>query len=83
MTKRNIKTFEDERHAALSSLNEEQIRAFYIKWNGCDLPEDKNLFWCSVHKAITADTGLPKELRRKSRQWLTMRSFTSLDDGDL
>ena len=35
------------------------------------------------HKSITAAQGLPKGYRQKSKDWLTVRGYQSLDDGDL
>jgi hypothetical protein len=35
------------------------------------------------HKSITAALALPKAYRQKSKEWLTVRGYQSLDDGDL
>lgn len=78
-----IKAFVAARNAALMSLDEQTIRAFFRKWNGRDLPTNEFTFWGSVHKAITGATDLPIELRRKSKAWLDSNGLRSFDDGDL
>jgi hypothetical protein len=78
-----IKKFVSERNAALQSLDEPTIRAFFRKWNGRELPDDPNVFWGAIHKAITGATDLPIELRRKSKAWLDAHGLRSFDDGDL
>jgi hypothetical protein len=37
----------------------------------------------TLHKARTAATSLPLELRRASKQWLSARGYHSLDDGEV
>ena len=79
-----LKQFLQERNAALLSLNEAKIRAVFRKWNeGQEMPRDTELFWASVHKAITACTALPFAFRSRSKAWLAERGLKSLDDGDL
>ena len=80
----DIKKFVSERNAALQSLDEQTIRAFFRKWNGREMTDaDPNVFWGAIHKAITGATDLPIELRRKSKSWLDAHGLRSFDDGDL
>lgn len=72
-----------ERNEALLSLDEEKIRAMVLKWNGEKMPDNKQVFWAAVHKAITAASGLPIEFRRKSKEYLISIGSMSEDDGDL
>lgn len=84
MNKR-IEEFTRERNAALLSLDKGKILAYARKW-GVQLPFDPKedeLFWASVHKAITGIASLPLEVRRNSKAWLTARGFSAWDDGDL
>lgn len=37
----------------------------------------------ALHKARTAAKSLPIELRLESKRWLSDRSYSSFDDGDL
>ncbi len=78
-----IEEFTKERDAAFMSLDEQTIRAYQRKWNQREMPSDMNVFWGSVHKAITGATTLPIEFRRKSKKWLDERHLRSLDDGEL
>jgi hypothetical protein len=77
-----LEAFKVERNRALLSLDEETIRAYCWKYNGSEMPQGE-VFWGAVHKAITGNTELPIEFRRKSKAWLTERGLHSLDDGDL
>ena len=78
-----IEEFKADRNAALLSLNEKTIRDFHRKWNRTSLPSNPEVFWGSVHKAITGNTDLPLDFRRSSKRWLDERQLKSLDDGDL
>jgi hypothetical protein len=78
----SLEEFKRERNAALLSLDENRIRAYASKY-GIVIPNDPDLFWASVHKAITADMELPLVNRQASKDWLTARKLHSLDDGDL
>ena len=79
----NIEEFIAERDAALLSLDEIKIRALFRKFNGKEMPSDPEIFWTSVHKAITGATSLPIAFRKASKAWLSERGFQSLDDGEL
>lgn len=81
--KSEIEEFTKERNEALLSLDEQNIRAMFKKWNGVEFPDSKHLFWASVHKAITGVPSLPIEFRKKSKEWLDGHGMKSFDDGDL
>ena len=79
-----IKAFVKERDAVLIEGNLDKLRAFQKKHNpqlGMD-PDDRVLE-ISLHKARTAAKSLPTDIRKASKQWLTERNYTSMDDGDL
>ncbi len=79
----SLEEFKTERNAALLSLDEEKIRAMVLKYNGTVMPSDPEIFWGSVHKAITGCTSLPIEFRRRSKEYLDKHGIHSHDDGDL
>lgn len=79
----SLEDFMRERNAALIELSEENLRSFYKKWNGKELPENPIVFWGAIHKAVTGCSSLPIEHRRKSKAWLDELGLQSLDDGDL
>lgn len=81
--KQEIARFNQELDEALLTLDETRIRAMFRKWNEREMPEDPEVFWGSVHKAITGSLRLPIEFRRKSKAWLDANGLRSLDDGDL
>lgn len=82
--KDEIAEFVKERDAILLSLDVDRMIAFHEKHNpGIGAPSNRNVCLISMHKARTAAKTLPMEARRLSRDWLTERGFTSLDDGDL
>lgn len=80
---KTLEEFKAARDAALLSLDEGKIRAFFHEFNGRDLPTNMPTFWGSVHKAITGNTALPIEFRQKSKDYLDAHGLCSFDDGDL
>lgn len=72
-----------ERDAALLSLDEARIRAYFRKYNGVPMPRDPEIFWRSVHKARTALRSLPMEARSISKRWLIAHNSKSSDDGEV
>lgn len=76
-----IESFKKERNTVLLSLDKEKIKNFMRK-NKAPIPR-KEVFWISVHKAITGCVSLPLKFRNESKQWLNDRSYYSLDDGEL
>jgi hypothetical protein len=81
--KAELARFKLEQKEALLSFDEAKIRAFTFKWNGTKGPIHPEAFWRGVHKAITAMTTLPLEVRQRSKAWLDAHGSPSLDDGDL
>lgn len=79
---KTIEEFKVKRAEALMSLDENTIRRIYSEF-GTKLPDDKDVFWGAIHKAITGLTSLPLEHRRKSKAYLDARGLSSWDDGDL
>jgi len=71
------------RDAALLSMDEQQIRAYYQEYNGATMPIDPDVFWLSVHKARTALRSLPLEARQLSKRWLLERGSKPLDNGEI
>lgn len=81
----DIAQFVKERDEVLLSMDESKIRAYHVKHNGYDpfVRFGPEVFWLSVHKAITGALSLPREFRLKSKAWLNERGSHSLDGGDL
>lgn len=80
---RTLEEFKSARNTALLSLDEFIIRDFFEKFNNHKLPDDPEIFWGSIHKAITGCTDLPFEFRKESKAYLDAKGLRSLDDGDL
>lgn len=78
-----LQAFKRERNEALMSLDEHRIRAMARKWNKIEMPTDMNVFWGSVHKAITGCLDMPLHVRQNSKAYLDATGLRSLDDGDL
>jgi hypothetical protein len=78
-----IAQFIHDRDDALLSLDERRIRAFIAKWRIPWTPDPEWSLWIAVHKARTGAKTLPMDARSLSKQWLTERGFSSLDDGDV
>lgn len=82
--KNELEEFLVERREALMSLDEKKIRAYFLKWNGTEMPmASGENFWNAIHKAITGAKDIPIEFRRKSKAWLSERGYGSLDEGEL
>lgn len=64
-----IEQFRQERNAVLFSLDEQKIKAFMRE---CELsvPDDKEIFWQTVHKAICNIEDAPSAMKAKSEKWL-------------
>lgn len=78
-----IQQFKNEQREALISMDEQKIRAFAAKWNGTQMPTNMEMFWCSVHKAITGLRTFPIGRRRESKAWLDERGWKSWGDSEL
>lgn len=75
----NLDQFIKERNEALVSLDETKIRA-YAKKYGAEVPEDPEIFWGGVHKAITALPNIPENIRERSEIWLKEHNSKSFGD---
>jgi hypothetical protein len=73
-----IKRYVAERNTVLVSGDEAKIRAFYKKY-GIEAPTDPIVFWGAFHKARTAWTECPLELRLVSLQWLMRHDMKALE----
>lgn len=72
-----------ERDAAMLSMDEQTIRAYYRKYNGQEAPANMDVFWRMVHKARTAIRTFPMEERQLSKRWLLAHNSEPWDDGDV
>lgn len=72
-----------ERDAAMLSMDEPTIRAYYRKYNDREAPVDMEVFWRMVHKARTAIRTFPMEERQLSKRSLLAHNSEPLDDGDV
>ncbi len=75
--------FVAERDAALLSMDEQTIRAYFRKWNGDPGPVDPETFWRGIHKARTAARSLPMGARQESKRWLIAHGSAPMDDGEV
>ena len=66
--------FVKERNAALFSLDEQKIRQYSEKYGG-HIPENKEVFWAGVYKAILAITDAPDDLKALAGTWLDSHGF--------
>ncbi len=79
-----IAAFVKERDEMLMALDIDRMMAFHEKHNpGIRRFSSREVAEISLHKARTAARSLPIEARQLSKQWLTERGYTSMDDGDL
>lgn len=72
-----------ERNAAMLSMDEPTIRAYYLKYNGREAPADMEVFWRMVYKARTAIRTFPMEERQLSKRWLLAHDSEPMDDGEV
>ena len=79
----DLEAFKREREAVLLSMDEQQIRAYFQKYNGNAGPADSETFWRGIHKARTALQSLPMEARQESKRWLLARGSEPMDDGEV
>ena len=76
------KHYVNELGQVLLTKDDNKLKAHMRKWN-INIPKSDMIFQIMKHKAITGRIDLPIELRKKSKQWLTERSYMSFDDGEL
>lgn len=77
-----IEEFKADRNEALLSLDKNKILAFGLKHN-VKFSSNNEVFWLSIHKAITGCRELPIDFRRLSKAYLREAGSESLDDGEL
>lgn len=70
MSQFDLDQFLKDRDGALLSLDADRIEAYAKKYGVEFFGKDHDLFWPTVHKAITANKNLPIEFRRKSKEYL-------------
>ena len=80
-----MKDFIQERDEAFASGSEKKIRA-YCKKYGIDIPEDEEIFWAGVHKAIcqlflNIDSKITIQQYNKSYDWLIKHGYHPNIDG--
>lgn len=78
----SIRDFVQKRNKILMGNDHEALRRF-MKERKMPYPRNKALLEITWHKSITASTGLPRAYRLLSKDWLEVRGYHSLDDGDL
>ena len=75
-----IKTFIEDRNEAFASMDKEKILAYCKKYK-IKVPEDEEIFWVGVHKAIcnlflSEDSPISLKQYNESYEWLTERGHT-------
>lgn len=72
-----LKTFKQDRYAALMSLDMHVIAQYCAKWG---VPPGANplVAWASIHKARLALPEIPEAEKELSRQWLLKNGFDPL-----
>jgi len=78
----NLDEFLADREAALLSMDEETIMAYVQKYD-VYLPEDKGVFWASVHMARVVLRPLPMFERAASKRWLIENGLEVSDGGEV
>lgn len=81
-----MKDLVKERDEAFASCNEKKIRA-YCKKYGIKIPEDEEIFWAGVHKAIcnlflNVDTKVTIQQYNKSYDWLVEHGYSPNIDNN-
>ena len=71
----NMKKFAKERDNALLSLDKNKILAYCKKYD-VPVPEDEEVFWAGVHKAIVNTTSISFEKKLVSIAWLREHGFS-------
>lgn len=76
----SLKRFVEERDEVLVTLDRKKIEKFYQKY-GVAMPENDEVFWRGVHKAIANIKTLPKDVRGRSIEWLLLHGSSPLIGG--
>lgn len=61
--------FIKERDEVLLSLDRDKIEAYLRKYQ-VPVPQDDEVFWRGVHKAICAIKSAPESAKKASKEWL-------------
>ena len=72
---------QEERNAALLSLDRAKIEAYAVKYN-VKLPDDEQAFWAGVHKARLDIFDIPEDEKTVSRQWLRENGFKDISKAE-
>ena len=65
----DVKEFVKERNEALFSFDREKITSFRSKY-GKPVPDNDDVFWGSVAKAVMSITNAPEDARQKAKNIL-------------
>ena len=75
MSRRELRQYVKDRDAAFLSLDLKKIRAFADKY-GCELPDNEEVMWITIHKVICNTTSATKEQRNNSLMWLFLHGYS-------
>lgn len=78
----DLTNFIQDRNEAIASVDKEKILAYCKKYK-IKVPEDDEVFWAGVHKAVCnlfllENSSINSEQFNKSYDWLTERGYTPL-----
>lgn len=78
----DLTNFIQDRNEAIASVDKEKILAYCKKYK-IKVPEDEEVFWAGVHKAVcnlflSENSPISSEQFNKSYDWLTERGYTPL-----
>lgn len=65
----DVKEFVKERNEALFSFDREKITSYLSKY-GTPVPDNDDVFWGSVAKAVMSITSAPEDARQKAKSIL-------------
>lgn len=65
----DVKEFVKERNEALFSFDREKITSYLSKY-GTQFPDNDDVFWGSVAKAVMSITNAPEDARQKAKNIL-------------
>lgn len=76
----DLTNYIQDRNEAFASMDKEKILAYYEKYK-IKVPEDEEIFWVGVHKAIcnlflSENSPISLEQYNESYEWLTERGHT-------
>ncbi len=62
----DIETFVKERNEALFSFDKAKIDGYLTKYSSGPIPDDDDVFWGGVAKAVLGITNAPEDARQKA-----------------